>query len=95
MRKVVIGTSVALTGVVFAWGVLCLPQFGARAGGERLERMNASPNFLGGKAQNVVFTKTATMTEMMPVVKEYLDRGVERFPTGEIPMCRAIAMPCS
>ncbi|HJN76498.1 MAG TPA: MBL fold metallo-hydrolase [Myxococcota bacterium] len=88
MRKVVIGTSVALTGVVFAWGVLCLPQFGARAGGERLERMNASPNFLGGKAQNVVFTKTATMTEMMPVVKEYLDRGVERFPTGEIPIVR-------
>ncbi len=44
----------AVGGVGFAWAALGLPALGATPGGDRLARIQASPNFEGGKAKNLV-----------------------------------------
>ena len=54
-KKLAVAAGAAtVSGVGFAWAALGLPALGATPAGDRLARIEASPNFQGGKARNLV-----------------------------------------
>lgn len=74
---------IAGTGVGFA--TLSLPQFGAAAEGERRARMDASPHFAGGVAQNLVETTMGMSGEMWDASLQSLT-GERQSPDVPIPV---------
>jgi L-ascorbate metabolism protein UlaG (beta-lactamase superfamily) len=79
----------AVGGVGFAWATLGLPTLGATPAGERLARIQASPNFEGGKARNLV--PRPMMSEgqsMLGTGKRYLTEKRQAQPEQPIPVVR-------
>jgi L-ascorbate metabolism protein UlaG (beta-lactamase superfamily) len=67
------------------WGAT----LGGRIEGQRLERINASPNFVGGRAQNTAPTSLGsgdTWADTWEFVVEYFRGARERKPPGPVPM---------
>lgn len=73
-------------GAGFAWATPGLPQFGARPAGDRLARIEASPNFVGGKARNLVARPMGGFFEMSGAMTDYLRRGARRIPQVDLPV---------
>jgi L-ascorbate metabolism protein UlaG (beta-lactamase superfamily) len=65
----------ALTGIALAGERL--PPFGARSEGERLQRIDTSPLFEDGKAQNLIPTSLGLNRQFFPVMRRYFRGGQE------------------
>ena len=77
----------AVGGVGFAWAALGLPALGATPAGERLARIQASPNFEGGKARNLVDRPmTPEGQSMLGTGKRYLTQKRQARPLQPIPV---------
>ncbi len=63
------------------WGAT----LGGRVDGERLERLNASPNFSQGLAQNPVPTELALQGDSWELVREWFRGARERRPPAPVP----------
>lgn len=72
----------------FSRSTLCLPVFGAAPKGLRLERMQGSPNFAGGRARNLVETPMTRPGEMAPVMWDYVAGREQRTPSEVLPVVR-------
>ena len=83
-RKLAIagGVVLLLCGVVFVGEKL--PSFGARSAGKRLERIEASPLFKRGKAQNLIETSLGINTKMFGAMRRYMRGGQE--PKVQLPV---------
>jgi L-ascorbate metabolism protein UlaG (beta-lactamase superfamily) len=75
--------AVAAVLAVLAWAVFQLPAFGRRATGARLARMEASPQFIGGRFENT--PPQDTDTAWLQTVRLYR-QGFVRSPTFPIPV---------
>ena len=87
-KKIVVAAgAAAVGGVGFAWAAMGLPALGAAPAGERLDRMEASPNFAGRKAKNLVERPMTPEGESMlgSSVRWFSDRA-SRKPSEPIPM---------
>ncbi len=82
-RWFVILGAVALLTVVVLVGEK-LPPFGARSQGERLERIESSPLFKKGKAQNLIETPMGMSKNVFGAVRRYMRGGQE--PTVALPV---------
>ena len=76
-----------VVGVAVGAAVLSLPQFGTRADGERRARMDASPHFVEGVAQNLVET-TMEMNRDMWAASWQTVSGERQTPDVAIPVKR-------
>ena len=75
--------AVAAVLALLAWAVFQLPAFGGRASGARLARMEASPQFIGGRFENT--PPQNTDTALLKTVRLYR-QGFVRTPTFAIPV---------
>lgn len=64
------------------WGAT----FGGKIEGERLARVNASPNFKDGRAQNTVETSLGLDGDLWEIAVEWFRGGKERKPPQPVPM---------
>jgi L-ascorbate metabolism protein UlaG (beta-lactamase superfamily) len=77
----------AVGGVGFAWAALGLPALGATPAGERLDRIQASPNFEGGKAKNLVDRPmTPEGQSMLGTGKRYVTQKRQARPLEPVPI---------
>ncbi|MEW5853777.1 MAG: MBL fold metallo-hydrolase [Myxococcota bacterium] len=66
-----------------------LPQLGAHPTGLRLERIQSSPRFIQGVAQNPVATEMLRdVRKMLPLVREYFQGRREQEPSAPLPVVR-------
>jgi L-ascorbate metabolism protein UlaG (beta-lactamase superfamily) len=65
-----------------------LAAFGARARGDRRERVQRSPRFLGGRFRNPVETFTVRPHDVLETLRLQLSAGPERYPPRPIPVVR-------
>ena len=72
-------------GLGASWATLSLPQLGARAAGERLARIEASPLFVDGRAQNLVETSLGLSPKMWDAMRDNL-KGQRQEPEVSIPV---------
>ena len=85
MRRIVtiaLVMAAVLTGVVLVGERL--PVFGARSSGERLERIERSPLFEKGKAQNLIDTPMGLTSDAFGAVRRYMRGGQE--PKVQLPV---------
>ena len=61
-----------------------LPQFGASSTGDRRARIDASSDFVDGKAQNLIETDMGINSEFFPALGRYIRGGQE--PDVELPV---------
>ena len=76
-RKLAIGCGVAVLLVSVVLVGEKLPSFGGRSEGSRLERMEASPLFKNGKAQNLIETSLGMNTKMFGAMRRNTRGGQE------------------
>jgi L-ascorbate metabolism protein UlaG (beta-lactamase superfamily) len=75
--------------VGFAWASLGLPALGATPAGDRLARITASPNFVDGKAKNLVDRPMSPEgASMLGTGVRWVTEHHEARPTVEIPIVR-------
>ncbi|MFC1729017.1 MBL fold metallo-hydrolase [candidate division KSB1 bacterium] len=64
------------------------PQFGAKASGDRLIRIQNSPNYRNGKFVNPVNTSMRGSGSMLDAMRDYFKGGAGRVPDSEIPVSK-------
>jgi len=87
-KMAIAGAAATVGGVGFTWSALGMPQLGASAAGERLARMQDSPNFHEGKARNLVQRPMGAAREGASTTVRYFQRMGERTPAVEIPVAQ-------
>ncbi len=87
-KSLVAGTLVAGGAFTLAglYSTSWLKALGARAEGERLRQIEASPLYKDGAFENVIPTKVGEMSTMWPVLLEWINGDEERTPLSPTPM---------
>jgi L-ascorbate metabolism protein UlaG (beta-lactamase superfamily) len=78
-----------ISALILTLGIYILmqqPSFGKLPAGDRLARIESSPNYRDGKFQNLLPTRTiAEGVSYFGMMKEFFSKGVDRQPSDEVP----------